>query len=235
MAMIISFINQKGGVGKTTASLCTAFELSKRNTVLMVDADPQSTIDNWLEVRNKPLPENLSIESVCKKYKNRDSSKKHTWDMSKFLGIFIEVLKDGYDHFDYIVVDTPPRLSDITRASIGVSDLAVIPCQPSGCDAWATQETLKIVRDRPNINGDLKVMLVINRKFANSLLSVSIRDFIADLGNDFYLAKSEITNRAVYAKSLSLGLSVQEADREKKASKEITKFVSELLKFGGSN
>ena len=50
--MIVSFLNQKGGVGKTTLSTNVAYALSKRGyKVLLADADPQGSATSWAAVR----------------------------------------------------------------------------------------------------------------------------------------------------------------------------------------
>ena len=55
--MIISFLNQKGGVGKTTISTNVAFDLTQRGyKVLLVDADPQLSVLSWADIRHYVAP-----------------------------------------------------------------------------------------------------------------------------------------------------------------------------------
>ena len=51
--MIISFVNQKGGVGKTTSAINVAASLKRRNyDVKFIDADPQGSATQWHTVEN---------------------------------------------------------------------------------------------------------------------------------------------------------------------------------------
>ena len=210
--MIFSFINQKGGVGKTTLSLCVAFELSKKTKVLLIDADPQSSIIAWSDVREEPLPNNLSIAAMAKKTIHRD----------------LNNLKRGYNH---VIIDTPPRLTDITRSAIMTSNLVIVPCTPSPYDVWATKETLDLIREARIYHKKLQCVFAINRKIANTVLSREVKDAIQSLGDDFILLKSELTHRMVFAEAGNVGKVAQEIDKEGKAAKEIQKFVTELNKF----
>jgi chromosome partitioning protein len=208
--MIISFINQKGGVGKTTLSLCTAFELNKTAKVLVLDADPQCSVTGWSDIRAEPLPKGLSIASMAKKTIHRD----------------LEGLSEG---FDYVIIDTPPRLTDITRSAIMASDLVIVPCTPSPYDVWATKETLDLIREAAIFHKTLKFAFAVNRKIANTVLGREVRNAINSLGDDFILMKTEITHRMVFAEAGVNGKAVQEVDTEGKASQNILEFVRELI------
>jgi cellulose biosynthesis protein BcsQ len=52
--MIISFVNQKGGVGKTTAAINLAISLRKKNySLVFIDADPQGSAVQWHAIEGK--------------------------------------------------------------------------------------------------------------------------------------------------------------------------------------
>lgn len=211
--MIISFVNQKGGVGKTTLSLATAFELNKNKKVLAVDADPQGSIISWSDIRDRELPKGLSIASLAKKTLHRD----------------LEGLAEGFDH---VVIDTPPRLTDITRSAIMASHLVLVPCTPSPYDVWATKETLDLIREATIYHKTLKFAFAINRKVANTVLGREVKSAISELGDDFVLLKTEVIHRMVFAEAGVNGHAVQEIDKEGKATQEIKSLVEELLALG---
>jgi chromosome partitioning protein len=48
--MVISLVNQKGGVGKTTIAINLAYGLSKKHKVLLVDGDPQGSCLQWQNI-----------------------------------------------------------------------------------------------------------------------------------------------------------------------------------------
>ena len=209
--MIISFVNQKGGVGKTTLSLCVAFELGNKAKVLTIDADPQGSIMDWSENREQELPKNMSIASMANKAIHRD----------------IKRLAKGYT---YVVIDTPPRLSEITRSAIMISDIVIIPCTPSPYDVWAAEETLELIREAKIYNKKLKMVFILNKKILNTIIGRDVKNAIESLGSDFTVCQTEIHQRVIFAEAAAQGKLVQEIDKEKKASAEIKKFVIQLIK-----
>ena len=94
--MIISVINQKGGVGKTTLSISLAAALAGRKMrVLLVDADPQGSALDWVAVRGEDVP----FAAV---------------GMPKAI-LHLELPKMAKD-FDAVLIDGPPRSTTWPRA-----------------------------------------------------------------------------------------------------------------------
>ena len=87
--MIISFINQKGGVGKTTLSTNIASALSNEgHKVLLIDADKQGSSSTWASLREDTPFQVVSLA--------RDNMAKHA-------------LKLALD-FDFTIIDAPPHV-----------------------------------------------------------------------------------------------------------------------------
>lgn len=155
MTKIISFVNQKGGTGKTTActSVASRFTRNGRN-VLLIDLDPQTNATlslgiNPAELRKSmyevllnhvTLPEilqkttkGLSIAPASTELTNTDISLEGHQTRLK------EVLQNHKNKFDYILIDCPPALNLLTINALVASYEVIIPIL---CD-YLSMEGLK--------------------------------------------------------------------------------------------
>lgn len=115
--MIISILNQKGGVGKTTLSIHISSTLALAGKkVLLIDADVQRSALDWASSRNSdPI---FSVVGISTNTIHKE----------------IQLLKQNYD---FIIIDGPPRVYDVVRSAIAASDVIIIPVQPSPYDVWS--------------------------------------------------------------------------------------------------
>lgn len=205
--MIISFLNQKGGVGKTTISFNVAFELMARGfKVLFIDSDVQGSASLIREAREAEL--NFPIISIASPSINK------------------EVIKFKSE-YDYIVIDGIPSISNITQSTISISDLIIVPMQPTGLDIWATQSLIDLVDAASVINPNVTVGIALNRFDGNRTLAKSVLDMIEN--TNWQVFDTTIGNRAVFQKSVTYGQSVSEIEKGSKADKEIVALVNEIL------
>lgn len=209
--MIISILNQKGGVGKTTLSIHIASTLALAGfSVLLIDADQQRSALDWAAMREQePLFPVVGISTTA-------------------LHKDIKLMKDKYD---YIIIDGPPRVYDVAKSVIVASDLVVIPIQPSPYDVWAAKEIIDLVDDvKTTLHGMKRIRsaFAVNRKIPNSVIG---RDVVEAL--EQYKTKvfdTHICQRLTYAETAALGTTAIEADPESVAGKEIKKLVEEIIK-----
>jgi len=205
--MIISFVNQKGGVGKTTSAINVAASLKRRNfAVVFIDADPQGSASHWHAVENNNAFEILH----------------HPEPISRS---DIEQLAQKYD---YLVIDAPPAIGDITRSILAVTDLSIVPLSPSSLDIWSCKGTLKMIDEALVENPDLDVKLLINRKIPGTRVGREARDSLAVFNMD--LLDTELCQRVAYIDAMTSGVSVMQFAPGSKAADEIESLCDEITR-----
>lgn len=203
--MIYAFLNQKGGVGKTTLSIHLAAELTQRGSrVLLIDADPQGSAMVWSSVRKKS---SFSVIGMPKATLHKE----------------IAALATDYDH---TVIDGPPRVTELARSVILSADLIIIPVQPSPYDVWAAADTVDLVKEASIYKENLKSVIAINRKIVNTAIGRDVREALDTL--ELPVMKSDICQRVAFAESANTGSTVLEQG-DVKAAEEIARFVDELV------
>jgi chromosome partitioning protein len=205
--MIISFLNQKGGVGKTTLAvhLSTALALRGRN-VLLVDADPQGSALDWAASRsgNALFPViGLPTKTLHKE------------------------IPAHVAHYHDIVIDGPPRVNELARAAIMAADVVLIPVQPSPYDVWAAKEIVDLLSEASIYKEIQRSAFVINRKIVNTAIGRDVAEALA--GYNVPVLSTAICQRVAFAESAAQGSTVLELNPDSVASQEINRLVDELV------
>ncbi|MFL1780479.1 ParA family protein [Candidatus Hepatincolaceae symbiont of Richtersius coronifer] len=205
---VIGFVNQKGGVGKTTFLINTAFALSQMGKkVFILDTDPQASVCNFMDHR-----ESLSVST------NIDYS-------SAQISALKTALKN-LSHYDVVLVDTAGNASaEALKATIFMNNI-VLPMQSSWLDinsatsfieaisAYQIKTPFKII-----INGVNSSSTSIARKLQEYFIKQHIGIF-----------NSYICYRKPYKDSIFEGKSIVETlEAKNTAIIEFNKYISELL------
>ena len=149
MAKVVSFSNQKGGVGKTTSCVNISAQIAnKGKKVLMIDMDPQGNATSGLGIQKSKVKntiydviigkcdisdaiiktrfKNLSVVPANIELAGAEIELQELDENLNFTEIALDSIKEDYD---YIFIDCPPSLGMLTVKALSVSDGVVIPMQ----------------------------------------------------------------------------------------------------------
>lgn len=207
--MIISLLQEKGGVGKTTIAINLAYQLhiSQEGKVLLVDSDVQGSARDWHEANGgNRLPvigfDRLTIDKDIKPLQYR---------------------------YSYIVIDGSPRVSEMSIKIIKCSDIVLIPVQPSPYDVWASRSIVSLIKERQDITDGLpKAAFVISRQIVNTKIGKEVRDALKEY--DIPVLNAGTCQRVVYSETATSGLTILDSYDEQ-AKNEIRAITKEVIDF----
>jgi chromosome partitioning protein len=133
----------------------------------------------------------------------------------------IDTLAEPYDA---VVIDGPPRVTDLARSAIMASDLVLILVQPSPYDVWASAEVVELVRGAVIYKPALKYAFTINRKVVNTSIGRDVTDALAEF-NDVPVLPVSIGQRVAFAESAGGGRTVMETAPGSTAAREISDLI----------
>ncbi len=215
---VISILNSKGGVGKSTLAcqLARAFHLLPAR-VLLIDTDTdQRSSYSWGEIQEAEIGLPVIVTGANLE---RD-------------------LKAVGGSFDYIFIDGAAKLEKVDVQAIRVSDLVVVPLQPSLFDVWPVRRLVGVIGDRRELmNGRPDVAFVATNHNPRVKESSELREVLSEY-EDMPLLDAGMPDRVIYSRSLDAGLSIfdwkgeepSEARAATVAAREVTAIRDELIR-----
>ncbi|PSN19587.1 hypothetical protein C7271_06505 [filamentous cyanobacterium CCP5] len=163
---IIAFVNQKGGVGKSTGAVHAADCFARQGKkVVLVDADAQQSSFQWVAELNESYPDlKLSSQAIM----NPED--------------LFDKLQKLAEEYDLVVVDGPAKSNEITKAILARCHLALIPCRESIVELRSSGDVLRLIRQVRELRGDLPKAAIFLTQVKNG--TVLLREAREALGDD---------------------------------------------------
>jgi len=200
----IAIVGQKGGTGKTTLAENLAVAATEaRQSVAVIDLDPQTTATNWGDRRKAETPTVVSCQ------------------VARLRFVLSEAKKNGVQ---LVFLDGPGKNAEATLEAAKAADLILI--QPIINDI----ETLPAFRDLLRVAGDKPALVIINNAPIQGSRHTHAQEAAQQAG--FMVCPIVIFHRAAVYDSPLPGLAVQEYEPDGKAAQELTqlyKFSLTLL------
>lgn len=250
MAHIISVVNQKGGVGKTTTTLnLAAFLAELGKFVLVIDLDPQANATSGLGIAHAELPHGI-YEGIIGAKSMRDIVFATPHEGLKVIpatqalaGATVELVNaQEREHFlrkalleirndyDYILIDNPPSLGMLTINGLVAADSVLIPVQ---AEYYALEglgqlmNTVNLIKD--SIKPDLNVMgAVITMYDSRTRLSKEVLEELYRYFPD-KIFRSVIPRSVRLAEAPSFGKTILGYDPSSKAARAYERLAREFI------
>lgn len=251
MATIISFSNQKGGVGKTTTCVNTAAYIAAAGKkVLVVDMDPQGNASSSLGFFDRTDKKSV-YEALCGNEDVKDVVKKTEVDnlfaitSSKDLAgaelelaqvvigrerVLDEKIKEIGDEYDFVFIDCPPSLGLLTVNALAASDGIIVPIQ---CEYFALEglsqmmNTIKLVKKflKPDVEVEGVVLTLYDGR---AKIGRGVTEEIDKVfGEKVY--KTKIPRNVRLAEAPSYGKTIMQYDRRCAGAQAYEKLANEIL------
>ncbi|NLW46001.1 MAG: ParA family protein [Firmicutes bacterium] len=250
MGKVIAIANQKGGVGKTTTAvnLGTCLAQNKRK-VMIIDHDPQGNSTSGIGLKKGEIKkciydvlineiplEEVLVETQVVNLKIAPATIRLAGAEAELVGMMardqrlkraIEPIKKD---FDYILIDCPPSLGNLTINSLAAADSIVVPIQ---CEYYALEglsqlmKTIQLVQKYSN--PDLQIEGVVltmydNRTNLSSQVTDEVRRYFQDK-----VYRTIIPRNIRLSEAPSFGLPITLYDEKSKGAEAYIELAKEVI------
>lgn len=193
MAHIIGLVQVKGGAGRSTIATNLAGMFSARYKTALIDCDmPQGTSASWYALRQaEGRAGNLTLATAA-----------------GHIELVREVDRLHRTH-ELVVIDAPPRIAEVTRATLILSQLCLVPLGGSAAEIWATSDLLKTIEEAKARKPDVDARIVWTRFRA---VTKSAQELSEAVSKELKLKelRFRLGYRVAYSDSLAHGRTVLE-------------------------
>ncbi len=250
MAKIISFANQKGGVGKTTSAINIAAGIGlKGKKTLLLDCDPQGNASSGVGIRRNRIGATTydiligrarAEDAIIKtEYKNLSvlpssmplaAAELELADLEDRAFRLKNALESVKNDYDYIFIDCPPSLGMLTINALTASDGVIVPMQCEYFSLEGLTQILSTVKQVKRLyNPDLSLTgILITMHNGRLNLSVQVLDELKKHYAD-KLFSTPVSRNVRLSEAPSFGMPIQYYDKYSKGSSAYDDIAAELL------
>jgi chromosome partitioning protein len=206
--MIVSIINTKGGVGKTTVAIHVATLFSRIGPTLLIDSDIQASAASWAAWRRETQHSSSPV-TVC-------LMGKAVFNEGKTLST----------NYQYTVVDAGGRDSHAFRSALLLSDVSIVPIGASSLDTSALTDVLTVVDEARDFNPKVRVKALMNRIDTRTKDTSELQAFLEE--HHIPVFNTRVCERVAFRRSVNQGCIVHEFGKDPAAITEIDNLMREI-------
>ena len=212
---VIAFANPKGGAGKSTAALLLATTLAAQGaSVIVIDADPRSTIDHWRQGNSKS------------KVVVRADAREDT---------IAPIIKEAAAEYQFVIIDLQGTANLRVSRAISRADLVIMPIQEGPLETRGAAETVKYVLDiEQDYDRPIPYVFLMTRTSAAipTRMKKKLYETLAERG--LTILNTELVARQAYREMLAERLALDELDPKEvsgvvNAIKNAANFTAEVV------
>ena len=250
MAVTISISLQKGGVGKSTTAQALASTLGfKHKKVLLIDMDSQSNVTYSSGANNPQRTISDVLGEECKpdeaiipcKYYDLLAADNYLTNMELMKDVKPTLLKTVIHPikklYDFIIIDTPPALGNLSFNSLVASDYVIVPTEPKPFSLQGLGKlhiTIKSIQKHQNPS--LKILGILLVKYNNrTILNRAMKEMIEDYAKQMntIIFHTSIRESIVVAEAQTVREPLIDYAKNSKPNIDYKAFTTELLQMIG--
>ncbi len=242
--MVISVVNHKGGVGKTTTTLNLGKALSlEGKKVLLIDLDPQANLSQASGIENpqisiyKALCDNIelptvnlgeNLDMVPAEVDLTEAEVRLQADVNGYFRLR-SLLKNVLPKYDFVIIDCPPSLGILTLNALIASQKAIVIVQAEYLAVKGLQTIFDLITKlRENLNPTIEILGMLITQLNHTIFRKEIAETVRNIYEE-KVFETNIRQNITLAEATSAGKDVFSFDKHCTGAKDYKALALEIL------